>query len=105
VLDLYVDQDCENARKEFKCANKKYFKNRLNQNIELLVNNRRLYRIAKRRARTKFHLNQRKKMSFLAGTQPQKFWKEIKKKRKKSSKNELSSEDFFEHLKNLFSNE
>ena len=44
-------------------------------------------------------------MSSLASNQPQKFWKESKKLKKKTINNEISSDEFYEHFKNLFLNE
>lgn len=69
----------------------------------MLVDNRRLYRIAKHRAKTKFHLAQKRKMHTLAKSSPKKFWSEIRKFRRNSNRTNISKEEFLNHFKTLFS--
>lgn len=60
-----------------------YYRNKSTINIEVLLTKRRLYRIAKRRAKCKF--NRTKKIHNFAKNKPQQFWKEIRKLKSKTS--------------------
>jgi len=99
----WYDENCETARKEFRHANKAYSRHRTAENQEILLTKRRLFRIAKRRAKFKYNNAQKTKLNDLAKNKPQQFWKEIKKFRKNNKAGKVSKEDFYNHFKGLFS--
>ena len=64
------------------------------------------YNRVKRKARREYNLTQRQYFSDLAKTQPQSFWKELKKVKKNNSTNtnctNISEDDFLNHFEELF---
>jgi len=62
----FLCNECEAARREFKQANRTYTRNKMDVNVDILLTKRRLYRKAKRRARYKFNLDQKRKLNNLA---------------------------------------
>ena len=99
----WYNNECEEARRNLKKANRVYASDQSQRNADVLLTNRRLFRIAKRRARFKYNAAQKRKLHNFAKSQPQRFWKEIKKLRKKCTSNPLTKDDFFNHFKSLFS--
>ena len=76
----WFTNECEAARREFKQANRTYTRNKTDVDVDILLTKRRLYRIAKRRTRYKFNLDQKRKLNNLAKSKPQQFWTEIEQK-------------------------
>ena len=73
---------------------------------ETVVAKRRLYSSVKRRARTKYKLEQKSRLHNAAQTNSQEFWREIRKIKGNSKiKSTLTPQQFFEHFKNLYSTE
>lgn len=102
----WYTSECENARREFRAANRVFRKNRSYENSDILLAKRRRYNLAKRRARAQHSIKQRNNLHNLAKSQPQKFWNEIRKiKNKKPKGSDISEQDFFLHFKNLFSSD
>lgn len=97
---------CETARTELKLANKAYKKQRSSENRNTVIFKRRQYCKVKRKARFDFKQKQKDTLHELSNAQPRKFWSEIRKiKGKKGNRSTLSANDFFEHFKNLFTDE
>ena len=102
----WFTKECETARQELKRANKLFAKNKSQSLRELVVSKRRLYNTAKRHARTKFKIEQKSRLHNAARTQPQEFWREIRKiKGNCSNRSTLTSDEFYEHFKGLYSTE
>ena len=99
-------KECELARREPKRANKIYAKNKSEASRESVISKRKLYCSAKRRAGAKFKFEQKSLLHNNAHTQPQTFWREIRKIRgNRNTRSNLTSQEFSEHFKNLYSSE
>lgn len=73
--------ECELARREIKCANREFKRNKSVIFRERVISKRRKYCQEKRRARAKFNSRQKILLHHAAETEPQKFWREIPKLR------------------------
>ena len=92
--------ECEIASRQLKSANKVFKRNRSDNTRTLVINKRREYCKVKRIARAVFKANKKRELHELSSTQPQKFWSKIRGK----SNNELNltSNELYDHFKNLF---
>ena len=96
----WFTKECETARRELKRANKLYAKNKTETFRETVVAKRRLYSSVKRRARTKYKLEQKSRLNNAAQTNPQEFLREIRKIKGNSKiKSTLTPQQFLSILK------
>lgn len=96
---LWYNHECEKARREFSSATRTY----KNNNRTILLASRKKYRAVKRKSEANFKQEKNKLHNF-AKTQPQKFWKKIKKlKKKKTDVGNITIDEFYEHFKDLYS--
>jgi exonuclease III len=102
---LWYNHECENARKEFSSATRTYKNNRSPNNRKILLASRKKYRSVKRKSEANFKRQEKNKLHNFAKNQPQKFWKEIKKlKKNKTDIGDITIEEFYDHFKDLYSN-
>ena len=98
----WFNAECETARRNYRSAKRSFGKNKSIEIRGLLLQSRKTYNSTKIKARRNFQLKQRDSMHKYAKSDPQKFWKEIRKLNLRSEKNDISPEEFFEHFKDLF---
>ena len=98
----WFNNECETARKNFKIAKRLFYKDKSNNNRLSFTQARKSYNSVKKKAKSLYKLSQQDKMHTYSRTDPQKFWNEIKKFNKNKSNSNISSEEFFQHFKDLF---
>ena len=100
----WFTRDCEIARAELKQANKMFRKNGKHELHLLVVEKRKNYSRVKRRARSLYNRNNRQKLHEMASNNPKAFWREIRRmKGDDQGGSKLSLQDFFEHFKDVYS--
>ncbi|WAQ94199.1 hypothetical protein MAR_006670, partial [Mya arenaria] len=105
VSPWYTDE-CEQARRDLKYANKQYRRLRTIECVNLVIGKRRMFRQAKRNAEFKYNQSQRETLHNTATNNPKQFWDLIRKYKNKYENNnsDHSSREIYEHFKTLFSN-
>ena len=101
----WFDENCVYARREFIEARNKYLKSKNDANRVLFTQARTRYNHCKRKAKSKYKLNEGKRVCDLAKSKPREFWSNINKhiKSKRQSSDTLTSDDFFVHFQEVFS--
>ena len=100
----WYTHECEIARSELARANKCFRRSRTNDNRIIVVNKRRNYCRAKRKARAIYKSKQQDRLQGMANSDPKKFWNEVRKVRgSKNKQTNITCEEFGEHFQNLFS--
>ena len=96
--------DCEIARSELKRANKEFRKYKTHAAHEVLLQKRKHYSKIKRRAQTVFRQSERIRLHDLATSNPKAFWSEIRRmKDDKSKRSNVSLQAFYDHFKEIYS--
>ena len=91
---------------QLKAANRAYRKYKSNNCRNIVIEKRKIYCKAKRIAKIRYKNEQKRFFSDTAKNNPQKFWDEIRKiKGKNKCSPQVSTEDFFNHFKGLYSSE
>lgn len=102
----WFTHECELARQQLKSANRACKKYKTSYLRAVVIDKRRAYCKTKRSAKIIYKNKQRQFFTDTAKKQPQKFWDEIRKLMgKKKCTTDIKPEDFFEHFKNLYSDE
>jgi hypothetical protein len=100
----WYNNSCERARREFCSANRLYYKNKTLTNRHIMINCKKRYKQEKKKAFNIYNNNEKIKFHDLARNDPQRFWKEIKKfKNKNPNRTNISTNEFYEYFKELFS--
>ena len=102
----WFNNEREYARRGFPATCREYRNDRSYVKLQSMKTKRRDYKKVIRKAKGNFDLKQREELHRLAKSSPQRFWDEIKKiKNKRNNDVRISSEEFFCHFKELFSND
>lgn len=100
----WFNQQCSEAKTEFKKARNTFLRHKNTINRQTFVSARTKFNRIKRIAKRNFKIKEGKNVCNMAKKQPRKFWKAIKRKyRKKSKQSEiLTADDLLNHFKTVF---
>ena len=100
----WFTNECENARREFKHANKQYRRQRTPESSNLVVIKRRFFRKVNKRAKAQYNNKKKSELNNAAKHNPKKFWDLVRKYKNKYKRNgEISALEFYNHFRELFS--
>ena len=98
----WFDNSCRNAKTNFMNAKRNFDVNPTHENRAVFVNERCKYSKIKRRCKRNFYDNEKEKISEMSKKSPRKFWKYIKRYRKKDAGDtDVSLDEFYDYFKGL----
>ena len=78
-MPKWFDEECYRKKQDFKKARNKFVKNKIEENRTAFTKSRTIYNRVRQRAKTRYKINEGRRLENIAKTQPKKFWKSLKK--------------------------
>ena len=96
----WFDNSCRNAKTNFMNAKRNFDVNPTHENRAVFLNERCKYSKIKRRCKRNFYDNEKEKISEMSKKSPRKFWKYVKRYRKKDAGDtDVSLDEFYDYLR------
>ena len=98
----WFNQNCRDAKEEFRNCRKKYYKDKNEENRINFVNSRNRYNKVKMYAKYRFRIKEGNRLENIAKNEPRSFWKEISKRTSNDDNEEMpEANSLYNHFKSL----
>lgn len=103
-VNQWFTHECKTAKSDLNRANKQYRKHRTHEYSCIVIDKRRYYKRVKRQAIARYKNKQKSDLQHAAKNNPKRFWDLIRKYKKTNvNNNNITAQEFFNHFKELFS--